>query len=39
MLWFFHGSERMRAVSEIEIIGKVLATLSIFVLVHGADDG
>jgi polysaccharide transporter, PST family len=39
MLWFFQGLERMRMASAIEIGGKVLATLSIFVLVHKADDG
>jgi PST family polysaccharide transporter len=39
MLWFFQGLERMRLASALEIGGKVLATLSIFVLVHKADDG
>jgi polysaccharide transporter, PST family len=39
MLWFFQGLERMRLASALEIGGKVLATLSIFVLVHKASDG
>jgi PST family polysaccharide transporter len=39
MLWFFQGLERMRLASALEISGKVLATLSIFVLVHKPDDG
>jgi polysaccharide transporter, PST family len=39
MLWFFQGLERMRLASALEIGGKVLATLSIFVLVHKPDDG
>jgi polysaccharide transporter, PST family len=39
MLWFFQGLERMRLASALEVGGKVLATLSIFVLVHKPDDG
>src|SRR5277367_4621484 len=39
MLWFFQGLERMRLASMLEIGGKVLATLSIFVLVHKPSDG
>jgi polysaccharide transporter, PST family len=39
MLWFFQGLERMQLASALEIGGKVLATLSIFVLVHKPDDG
>jgi PST family polysaccharide transporter len=39
MLWYFQGLERMRLASALEIGGKVLATLSIFVLVHKPDDG
>lgn len=39
MLWFFQGLERMRLASALEIGGKVLATLSIFVLVHKPADG
>jgi PST family polysaccharide transporter len=39
MLWFFQGLERMRLASALEIGGKVMATLSIFVLVHKPDDG
>jgi polysaccharide transporter, PST family len=39
MLWFFQGLERMRLASVLEIAGKVIATLSIFVLVHKPDDG
>jgi PST family polysaccharide transporter len=39
MLWYFQGLERMKLASALEIGGKVLATLSIFVLVHKPDDG
>jgi polysaccharide transporter, PST family len=39
MLWFFQGLERMKLASALEIAGKVLATLSIFVLVHKPEDG
>jgi PST family polysaccharide transporter len=39
MLWFFQGLERMRLAGALEISGKVMATLSIFVLVHKPDDG
>jgi polysaccharide transporter, PST family len=39
MLWFFQGLERMQLASALEIAGKVLATLSIFVLVHKPEDG
>lgn len=39
MLWYFQGLERMRLASALEIGGKVVATLSIFVLVHKPDDG
>jgi PST family polysaccharide transporter len=39
MLWFFQGLERMRLASALEIGGKVMATLSIFLLVHKPDDG
>ena len=39
MLWFFQGLERMRLASVLEIGGKVLATLSIFLLVHKPEDG
>ena len=39
MLWFFQGLERMKLASALEIAGKVLATLSIFVLVHKPADG
>jgi polysaccharide transporter, PST family len=39
MLWFFQGLERMRLASVLEVAGKVIATLSIFVLVHKPDDG
>jgi polysaccharide transporter, PST family len=39
MLWYFQGLERMRLASALEIGGKVVATLSIFVLVHHPDDG
>lgn len=39
MLWYFQGLERMRLASLLEVSGKVLATLSIFVLVHKPTDG
>src|ERR1700742_2256086 len=39
MLWFFQGLERMRLASALEIGGKVMATLSIFLLVHKPADG
>jgi polysaccharide transporter, PST family len=39
MLWYFQGLERMRLASALEIGGKVLATLSIFVLVRKPEDG
>ena len=39
MLWYFQGLERMRLASALEIGGKVVATLSIFVLVHHPNDG
>jgi len=39
MLWYFQGLERMRLAGALEIGGKVVATLSIFVLVHNPDDG
>jgi len=39
MLWYFQGLERMRLASALEIGGKVVATLSIFVLVHKPEDG
>jgi polysaccharide transporter, PST family len=39
MLWYFQGLERMRLAGALEIGGKVVATLSIFFLVHNPDDG
>jgi PST family polysaccharide transporter len=39
MLWFFQGLERMRLAATLEVGGKVLATLSIFLLVHKPEDG
>ena len=39
MLWYFQGLERMKLASALEISGKVMATLSIFVLVHKPEDG
>lgn len=39
MLWYFQGLERMKLASALEITGKVMATLSIFVLVHKPSDG
>ncbi len=39
MLWFFQGLEKMRLASSLEVAGKVVATLSIFVLVRKPSDG
>jgi PST family polysaccharide transporter len=39
MLWFFQGLERMRLASALEVAGKVVATLSIFLLVRNPADG
>jgi polysaccharide transporter, PST family len=39
MLWYFQGLERMRLAGALEIGGKVIATLSIFVLVRRPEDG
>jgi polysaccharide transporter, PST family len=39
MLWFFQGLERMRLASTLEVSGKAIATLSIFLLVRNPDDG
>lgn len=39
MLWFFQGLERMRLAGALEVGGKVLAAISIFILVHNPDDG
>ncbi|HEY4050875.1 MAG TPA: oligosaccharide flippase family protein [Acidobacteriaceae bacterium] len=39
MLWFFQGLERMRLAAALEVGGKVLATLSIFLLVRKPEDG
>jgi PST family polysaccharide transporter len=39
MLWYFQGLERMRLASALEIGGKVVATLSIFLLVRHPADG
>ena len=39
MLWYFQGLERMRLASALEIGSKVVAPLSIFLLVHNPDDG
>jgi PST family polysaccharide transporter len=39
MLWFFQGLERMRLAGALEVGGKVVAMLSIFVLVRKPEDG
>jgi polysaccharide transporter, PST family len=39
MLWYFQGLERMRLAGALEIGGKVVATLSIFLLVRKPEDG
>lgn len=38
-LWFFQGLERIRLASTLEITGKALSLLSIFVFVHYSSDG
>ena len=39
MLWYFQGLERMQTSSGLDISGKVLATLSIFLVVRNPGDG
>jgi polysaccharide transporter, PST family len=39
MLWYFQGLQRMRWAGGLDIAGKIIATLSIFVLVHSPADG
>jgi PST family polysaccharide transporter len=36
--WFYQGLERMRMASAIDILGKMLFALSVFVFVHTAND-
>lgn len=38
-LWYFQGVERVRRAVTVDTLGKVLAGLSVFVLVNSADDG
>lgn len=39
MLWYFQGQQRMSWAGGLDITGKVIATISIFVLVHRPEDG
>ena len=39
MLWFFQGLERMKLMGSIDIGGRILATVGIFLLVHRSSDG
>jgi PST family polysaccharide transporter len=39
MMWFFQGFERMRLVAALDIAGKALATVLIFVVIRRPDDG
>jgi polysaccharide transporter, PST family len=39
MLWYFQGLERMKLMGSIDIGGRILATLGIFLLVHRSSDG
>jgi polysaccharide transporter, PST family len=39
MLWYFQGLQRMAWSGGLDVAGKVIATLSIFVFVHSPEDG
>jgi PST family polysaccharide transporter len=39
MLWYFQGLQRMAWAGGLDISGKIVATISIFVLVHRPEDG
>jgi len=39
MLWFFQGLERMKLMGSIDIGGRILATVGIFLIVHRSSDG
>ena len=39
MLWYFQGLQRMAWAGGLDIAGKVIATVSIFILVHRPEDG
>lgn len=39
MLWYFQGQQRMGWAGGLDITGKIIATLSIFALVHKPEDG
>lgn len=39
MLWYFQGLQRMRWAGGLDIAGKVIATASIFAIVHSPADG
>ncbi|HVW11797.1 MAG TPA: flippase [Bryobacteraceae bacterium] len=38
-LWFFQGLERMKLCAGLEIVGKVVGCICIFIFVHSPDDG
>jgi polysaccharide transporter, PST family len=39
MLWYFQGLQRMARAGGLDIGGKIIATLSIFLFVHAPNDG
>jgi polysaccharide transporter, PST family len=39
MLWYFQGQQRMAWAGGLDITGKIIATISIFLLVHRPEDG
>ena len=39
MLWYFQGLQRMSWAGGLDITGRTIATLSIFILVHKPEDG
>ncbi len=38
-LWFFQGIERMRRAVAVDTVGRAIAALGVFVVVHRAEDG
>jgi polysaccharide transporter, PST family len=39
MLWYFQGLQRMAWAGGLDVCGKIVSTLSIFILVHRPEDG
>jgi polysaccharide transporter, PST family len=39
MLWYFQGLQRMKWAGGLDITGRIIATISIFALVHKPEDG